>query len=45
MLLHEYSLGRLPLQKVTTSYEVDDFQRALDDVESGKTVKAVLTWS
>ncbi|KAG9520769.1 GroES-like protein, partial [Aureobasidium melanogenum] len=45
MLLHEYSLGRLPLHKVTTSYEVDDFQRALDDVESGKTVKAVLTWS
>lgn len=44
MLLKEYMLGRLPLEKVTTSYNVKDFQRALDDVQSGKTVKAVLSW-
>jgi Zn-dependent alcohol dehydrogenase len=44
LLMKEYSLGRLPLDKVTTSYNVDEFQRAFDDVESGKTVKAVLTW-
>ncbi|KAG9943628.1 GroES-like protein, partial [Aureobasidium melanogenum] len=45
MLIKEHSLGNLPLHKVTTFYNVDDFQRALDDVNSGKTVKAVLTWS
>ncbi|KAH0345783.1 GroES-like protein, partial [Aureobasidium melanogenum] len=45
LLLKEHSLGKLPLHKVTTFYNVDEFQRALDDVESGKTVKAVLTWS
>ncbi|CAD0099840.1 unnamed protein product, partial [Aureobasidium mustum] len=44
LLLKEHSLGRLPLHKVTTFYKVNEFQRALDDVESGKTVKAVLTW-
>jgi Zn-dependent alcohol dehydrogenase len=42
--MKEFSLGRLPLHKVTTLYNVHDFQRAFDDVESGKTVKAVLTW-
>ncbi|KAH0336011.1 GroES-like protein, partial [Aureobasidium melanogenum] len=44
MLIKEHSLGNLPLHKVTTFYNVDDFQRALDDVQSGETVKAVLTW-
>lgn len=44
MLLEEHSLGRLPLDKVTAFYNVKDFQRAFDDVQSGKTVKAVLTW-
>ncbi|KAG9853958.1 GroES-like protein, partial [Aureobasidium melanogenum] len=45
MLIEQHLLGNLPLHKVTKFYRVDDFQRALDDVESGKTVKAVLTWS
>jgi len=45
MLLKEYSLGRLPLDKITTAYKVEDFQCALDDVQSGKTVKAILTWN
>ncbi|CAD0107995.1 unnamed protein product [Aureobasidium uvarum] len=44
MLLEEHRQGRLPLQKVTTSYDVQDFQRAFEDVESGKAVKAVLIW-
>jgi hypothetical protein len=41
----EHKAGRLPLEKLITYYPAKDFQTALDDMESGKTIKAVLLWS
>lgn len=40
-----HAAGKLPLERLTTVYDVKDFQRAIEDTKSGKSVKAVLRWS
>ncbi|MCI4645296.1 MAG: NAD(P)-dependent alcohol dehydrogenase [Hyphomonadaceae bacterium] len=41
-LVEFYKQGRLPLEKLVTTYEFNDIARALDDQHSGKCVKPVL---
>ncbi|THW42102.1 alcohol dehydrogenase [Aureobasidium pullulans] len=43
-LVDQYRRGRFPVEKITTCYRVDDYERAFEDIESGKTVKGVLLW-
>jgi Zn-dependent alcohol dehydrogenase len=44
-LIDLHRQGKLPLEKIIKYYDVKDFQSALHDAHSGKTVKAVLLWS
>lgn len=43
-LVGEVAAGRFPLQKLVTKYAVEDYQTAIDDMKSGKTLKPVLVW-
>ena len=43
-LIDQYRRGRFPVEKITTCYRVDDYERAFEDIESGKTVDGVLLW-
>ncbi|KAJ5925761.1 hypothetical protein N7454_007271 [Penicillium verhagenii] len=36
--------GKLPLQKIVTFYQADQFQTAIRDMQSGLTIKPVLLW-
>ena len=40
-----HASGQLPLEKLTTVYDVKDFEKAMQDTKSGKAIKAVLRWS
>lgn len=44
-LIDLHRQGKLPLEKIIKYYDVKDFQSALHDAHSGKTVKAVLKWN
>ncbi|KAI0174366.1 alcohol dehydrogenase [Pestalotiopsis sp. NC0098] len=44
-LIGEHANGRFPIQHIVSVYNVEDFQQAIDDTKSGKTLKAVLNWS
>ena len=41
-LLEHYRAGRLPFDKLITYYDFTDIGKAMDDVHSGKVIKAVL---
>lgn len=41
-LVRLHAEGRLPLEKIVTFYPFDEIQRAVEDSESGKVIKAVL---
>lgn len=43
-LMKEHKRGNYPFQKLIGYYKTEDFQEALDDMKSGKVVKAVLKW-
>lgn len=43
-LIQQHAEGKLPLEEIITRYKMAEYARAIQDVESGKTVKAVLTW-
>ncbi|PNS14604.1 hypothetical protein CAC42_2661 [Sphaceloma murrayae] len=43
-LIEQQRQGRFPLEKLIKTYDYRDFQQALDDTKSGRTIKAVLTW-
>ncbi|KAL4863326.1 hypothetical protein BDV12DRAFT_202170 [Aspergillus spectabilis] len=36
--------GRLPLEKIVKFYQADDFETAIADMQSGRTVKPVILW-
>lgn len=44
-LLSEYRGGGLPLSKIIAQYKVEDFEAAIADMKSGRTIKPVLLWS
>lgn len=44
-LIDLHAQGKLPLEKIIKYYDVKDFQDALHDAHTGKTVKAVLKWN
>ena len=39
-----HAKGELPLEELVTYYDMTDFERAMKDSKSGKTLKAVLKW-
>ncbi|KAF2494653.1 zinc-binding alcohol dehydrogenase [Lophium mytilinum] len=43
-LVGEIAEGRFPLEKLVKTYPVADYQTALEDMRSGKTLKPVLLW-
>ena len=43
-MLKQHALGNLPLEEIVTVYPVEDFERALEDMRNGKTIKPVLVW-
>ncbi|MBR9909971.1 MAG: NAD(P)-dependent alcohol dehydrogenase [Gammaproteobacteria bacterium] len=42
-LVELYNVGRLPIDKFTTTYALADINQAIDDAHTGKCIKAVLT--
>ncbi|KAF7532091.1 hypothetical protein G7054_g8293 [Neopestalotiopsis clavispora] len=44
VLIQEHANGRYPIQHIVSVYDIEDFQQAIDDTKSGKTLKAVLRW-
>ena len=42
--MDEHAKGNYPFDVLITYYDVRDYQNAIDDVTSGKTLKAVLVW-
>ncbi|KAJ5746509.1 hypothetical protein N7520_011691 [Penicillium odoratum] len=44
-LIEQYSLGKYPLNEIVKFYDIDDFDLALTDMKSGKTIKPVLVWT
>jgi Zn-dependent alcohol dehydrogenase len=43
-LVAYYRDGNLPIESIVQFYEAQDFQRALEDMRTGKTIKPVLVW-
>lgn len=39
-----HARGELPLEDLVKVYDVTDFEKALEDSKSGRTLKAVLKW-
>lgn len=43
-LIEQHYLGKYPLNEIVKFYDIDDFDLALTDMKSGKTIKPVLVW-
>ncbi|KAJ9494698.1 hypothetical protein H2202_009774 [Exophiala xenobiotica] len=43
-LIEQHSTGNLPIEHLVTTYDVKDYEAALEDMRSGKTIKPVLVW-
>lgn len=43
LLIELWRQGKFPVEKLITTYDFDQIETAVEDVEAGKTVKAVLT--
>ncbi len=41
-LIELYKQGRFPFDKLVTFYKLDDINKAVEDTEQGKVIKAVL---
>ncbi|KAF4337984.1 C2H2 transcription factor [Fusarium beomiforme] len=44
-LIEMHSQGLLPLEKLVSCYDVKDYEKAIADMKSGKTIKPVLKWT
>ncbi|KAK7419073.1 hypothetical protein QQX98_003575 [Neonectria punicea] len=44
-LMKEHAKGNYPIENLITVYDMKDFDQAIKDTKSGKTLKAVLRWS
>ena len=45
MLIQWYREGKLPLEKLETHFAVEDFERAREEMHTGRTIKPILMWS
>lgn len=36
--------GRLPLEKIVQFYDAEDYEKAINDMKSGKTIKPIIRW-
>ncbi|EKG09846.1 Alcohol dehydrogenase superfamily zinc-containing [Macrophomina phaseolina MS6] len=43
-MIEWYRAGKFPVDKLVKFYKADDWQKAIDDMHRGHTVKAVITW-
>ena len=43
-LIGEHDKGNYPLEKIITTYDVQDYTQAIKDTKEGRTIKAVLKW-
>lgn len=43
-MIEWYKSGQFPVDKLVKFYQADDWQKAVDDMNDGHTVKAVITW-
>jgi len=43
-LITEHEAGRFPFDRLITSYKLEDYEKANEDLHSGKAIKAVLLW-
>ncbi|KAK5652312.1 hypothetical protein OQA88_10662 [Cercophora sp. LCS_1] len=43
-LMRLHAEGKFPLEKFIKYYDVKDYEQAIEDAHSGKTIKPVLTW-
>ncbi|KAK0631442.1 chaperonin 10-like protein [Immersiella caudata] len=44
-LMEMHAQGKFPLERFIEYYDVKDYEKAIEDAKSGKTIKPVLTWS
>ncbi|KAK0657818.1 chaperonin 10-like protein [Cercophora newfieldiana] len=44
-LMEMHAQGKFPLERFIEYYDVKDYEKAIEDTKSGKTIKPVLTWS
>ncbi|KAF4994295.1 hypothetical protein FGRMN_5880 [Fusarium graminum] len=44
-LIEMHSQGLLPIEKLISYYDIKDYEKAIEDMHSGKTIKPVLTWT
>ncbi|KAK4446442.1 aryl-alcohol dehydrogenase [Podospora aff. communis PSN243] len=44
-LMEMHAQGRFPLERLIEYYDIKDFEQAIEDAKSGKTIKPVLKWS
>lgn len=43
-LVEQHKQGKYPLERMMTVYEYTNYEKAFDDLKTGKAVKAVLKW-
>ncbi|OOF94499.1 hypothetical protein ASPCADRAFT_170477 [Aspergillus carbonarius ITEM 5010] len=43
-LIEQHSQGNYPIEELITTYPIDQYNQAINDMKSGKTLKAVLLW-
>ena len=43
-MIEQARQGNLPLQKIVEYYNFTDFAKAIEDMQSGKTIKPILLW-
>ncbi|KAF4428780.1 C2H2 transcription factor [Fusarium acutatum] len=44
-LIEMHAKGHLPLEKLIAYYDIKDYEKAMDDMKSGKVIKPVLKWT
>ena len=43
-LIEQHAAGNLPIEHLITTYDIQDYETAFEDMRSGKTIKPVLVW-
>lgn len=43
-LIEQQRNGQFPLEKIITYYDMENYAQAMEDLEKGKVIKAVLRW-
>jgi Zn-dependent alcohol dehydrogenase len=43
-MIEWYRQGKFPIERLTTMYPAEEFEKALADMHAGSTIKAILLW-